>query len=67
MTSTRLPVFLTLLAVLLSGLAVSGCGRRGGLEPPPSATVVTTDEQGRPVETQAEPVDQPFILDPLIQ
>ena len=67
MTTTRLPVAITLLAVLATGLAVSGCGRRGGLEPPPSASVLTTDEQGNTVETTEKPADVPFFLDSLIQ
>ncbi len=73
MTSTRLPVahvrlpvVLTLLTVLTIGLVLSGCGRRGGLEPPPSAAVLTTDAQGNVVETAEEPVDRPFVLDPLL-
>ncbi|MCB1463398.1 MAG: hypothetical protein KDJ90_13460 [Nitratireductor sp.] len=67
MSLTRLPVAVTLLAVLAFGLAVSGCGRRGGLEPPPSARVLTTDEQGNVVKPQEDAVDRPFVLDPLIQ
>ena len=67
MTSTRLPVIIALLAVLGVGLAVSGCGRRGPLEPPPSAKVLTTDAKGNVVETDENKVDRPFILDGLIQ
>lgn len=69
MNSTRHPVALALLAVLVLGLAVSGCGRRGGLEAPPSAAVLSTDEQGNVVGTQQQqaPVDRSFVLDPLIQ
>jgi len=67
MNSTRLPVTIALLAVLGVGLAVSGCGRRGALEAPPSAKVLTTDENGNTVETDQKSVDRPFILDPLIQ
>jgi predicted small lipoprotein YifL len=48
-------------------MAVTGCGRRGAPEPPPSASVVTTDEYGNVVEKPADKVDRPFILDPLIQ
>ena len=66
MTSTRLPVKFAVLAVLALGLAVSGCGRRGGLEPPPSAKVLTTDAEGNTVETEEEKVDRPFILDGLL-
>jgi predicted small lipoprotein YifL len=30
---------LSLIAVLAAGLALAGCGRKGALEPPPSASV----------------------------
>jgi predicted small lipoprotein YifL len=56
-----------LLLVLVAASFVSSCGRRGSPEAPPSAKVVATDEQGNVVEREAEPVDRPFILDPLIQ
>ncbi|MEM7291011.1 MAG: hypothetical protein AAF412_11700 [Pseudomonadota bacterium] len=57
-----------LLAVLMIALAVVSCGRRGGLEAPPSATVVTIDEYGNEIEKPAEPAtpEKPFILDPLL-
>jgi predicted small lipoprotein YifL len=66
MTPNRLRIAASLLAVLAIAAAASGCGRRGGLEPPPSADVLATDEQGNVVKP-AKPVDQPFILDGLIQ
>ncbi|MDJ0613907.1 MAG: lipoprotein [Rhizobiaceae bacterium] len=54
--------------VLMIALAVTACGRRGNLEAPPSATVVTVDENGNEVETVGAPEkeDKPFILDPLL-
>ena len=55
-----------LLALVALSLLVAGCGRRGAPEPPPSATVVTTDEQGNVIEQPASEVDRPFILDPLL-
>ena len=56
------------LAVLLClTLALTACGRRGPLEPPPASTVVTTDEQGNVIEETQGPQDRPFILDGLIQ
>jgi len=30
--------------VLIAALALSGCGRRGGLEPPPNAAAVSDDQ-----------------------
>lgn len=62
----RLPVAATLAAILIVGMAVTGCGRRGGLEAPPSAAVLSTDEEGNVVEQQ-DAADRPFILDSLIQ
>ncbi|KXF79343.1 hypothetical protein ATN84_06435 [Paramesorhizobium deserti] len=53
----------TLLLVAALGSALSACGRRGDLEPPPASVI--TDENGH---TRPKPVeDKPFILDKLIQ
>lgn len=49
-----------LIAALAATLAA--CGRKGPLEPPPSAIV--TDDQGRTHEKPKE--DKPFILDKLL-
>ena len=56
---------LGIVMVLLISLVITGCGRRGALEAPPS-TVVTSDDIGE--ETSEEPVkeDKPFILDRLL-
>jgi predicted small lipoprotein YifL len=68
MTGTsRLRAALGLLLVASLCIAASACGRRGAPEPPPSASVITTDEDGKPVEKPAGQVDRPFVLDPLIQ
>jgi predicted small lipoprotein YifL len=48
------------------GLLLSGCGRRGNLEAPSSATVIVTDDQGNKVTKPAPKPDRPFILDGLI-
>ncbi|MCB1430592.1 MAG: lipoprotein [Nitratireductor sp.] len=54
----------SVMAVLLATVfGLSACGRRGALEPPPSAKVLSTDETGAAVETK---VDRPFILDGLL-
>lgn len=47
-------------------LALSACGRRGALEAPATATVVTTDDAGNPIKKTAPKPDRPFILDGLI-
>jgi len=60
--------FAVMAGVLLASLALSACGRRGALEPPPNAQ--STDpayaDEG-PVEAQknAKP-DRPFFLDRLL-
>jgi len=56
----------SLIILLALGLTLSACGRRGALEAPVSATVVTTDDAGNPIEKTAEKPDRPFILDGLI-
>ncbi|RCS22445.1 hypothetical protein DUT91_18790 [Phyllobacterium salinisoli] len=53
----------TLLLAAALGSALSACGRRGDLEPPPSAVI--TDENGHTKPKPKE--DKPFILDKLIQ
>ncbi|MEL7428487.1 MAG: hypothetical protein AAFN43_00675 [Pseudomonadota bacterium] len=59
--------FKTALVLMMALVAVS-CGRRGGLEAPSSASVVSIDENGNEVTEPVEPVkeDKPFILDPLL-
>lgn len=54
--------------VLMMALVAVSCGRRGGLEAPSSASVISIDENGNEVTQPAEPVkdDKPFILDPLL-
>ena len=54
--------------VVLVALAAVSCGRRGALEAPPSASVVTIDENGNEITEPAEPDnnDKSFILDPLL-
>ncbi len=52
--------------LLAFALILSACGRRGALEAPASATIVTTDEAGSPVKKTAPKPDRPFILDGLI-
>ena len=59
---------LKVVLVLLAVLALSSCGRRGNLEPPPSAAVVSVDEYGNEIEETGPPEkpDRPFVLDPLL-
>jgi predicted small lipoprotein YifL len=68
---------MTLLTVLM-GLALSACGRKGPLEPPPSAIeqakLVATADTGimppvgakKPETKAAPPPDKPFFLDFLL-
>lgn len=56
---------LSLSVILILAMAVSSCGRRGALERPPDASVITVDENGQEVEEEPA-ADKPFILDPLL-
>ncbi|CAK02544.1 LPS translocon maturation chaperone LptM [Bartonella tribocorum] len=53
-----------LMIVLLGGLGVVGCGRKGSLEAPP-LTSVEKSMQGTSAAKSED--DQPFILDRLIK
>jgi predicted small lipoprotein YifL len=60
--------YVMITGALVAGLALSACGRRGALEPPPSAQ--STDpayavEDPVEAQKQAKP-DRPFILDRLL-
>ncbi len=62
----------SVIVCLALSLALSACGRRGSLEPPPQAkaqqpatTTTVPDEPKRPYQKKTGP-DRPFILDPLI-
>lgn len=57
--------------VIVAALAVSACGRKGSLLPPPSSTAVTSDaatdaEKNPETPKGAKKPDRPFFLDPLI-
>jgi predicted small lipoprotein YifL len=53
--------------VLIAGLTLSACGRKGALEPPPGAKAADTGLAEDSVEAQkAAKPDRPFILDPLL-
>ena len=43
----------TLVAVAAMALALAGCGRKGPLDPPPSASSLSAVEQGEPDEERA--------------
>ncbi|GIL01478.1 MAG: hypothetical protein BroJett030_13770 [Alphaproteobacteria bacterium] len=66
MTPNPWRVAASFVVVLAAASLLAGCGRRGPLEPPPSAAVLSTDEQGNVVGA-SPPRDRPFVLDPLIQ
>ena len=57
-----------LIVLLLTGLALTGCGRRGALQPPPGAAVEQQPgaATGTNTSTAKEKPDPPFLLDPLI-
>ncbi|MEM7068425.1 MAG: hypothetical protein AAF478_06025 [Pseudomonadota bacterium] len=52
--------------MLMIALAATSCGRRGNLEAPPNASVVTVDENGEELPEPVTQEDKPFILDPLL-
>jgi predicted small lipoprotein YifL len=57
--------------IIVAALAVSACGRKGALMPPPASTAVTsdaaTDEEKNPETPKgAQKPDRRFFLDPLI-
>jgi len=64
---SRKPLILSLMS-LLCVLALSGCGRKGALEPPPSTRIESgvETENGAPEQPTQQP-DKPFILDRLIK
>ena len=66
MAYSRFKLILHVLMVAALATAVSSCGRRGNLERPPDASVISVDEEGREVEQEEPKEDKPFILDPLL-
>ncbi len=52
----------SVLLIAALAAALSACGRKGALEPPPAAVV--TDDQGHAHEKPK--VDKPFVLDKLL-
>ena len=63
------------LLVAASVLALSGCGRRGDLEPPPDGSAVQATKPADPAEGGLQvrksnppisPPHTPFLLDPLL-
>ncbi|WP_029351868.1 lipoprotein [Bosea sp. 117] len=57
--------FIALPLVLGAALALSGCGVKGPLEPPPSSMQPGPDGQ-KPKDTGIQKPDKPFILDGLL-
>ncbi len=58
------PLHLVLAVLVIAGLGLSACGRKGPLEAPPSQH----RGQGAPVnETESGKPDRPFILDGLLR
>jgi predicted small lipoprotein YifL len=53
--------------LVVLALGLSGCGRKSALEPPPSASVTSTDGTTAPAPDAApEKPNQPFFLDWLL-
>jgi predicted small lipoprotein YifL len=60
----RQPLYLVLAVLVIAGLGLSACGRKGPLEAPPGQPRA----QGAPVgETESGKPDRPFILDGLLR
>jgi predicted small lipoprotein YifL len=53
--------------MLALAFSASACGRRGALEEPPYARVISTDEAGKPLETPPPVSARPFVLDPVLE
>jgi predicted small lipoprotein YifL len=51
--------------LVLAAVGLTGCGRKGPLEPPPSAAAIGADGQKAP-DTGAKKPDKPFVLDWLL-
>ncbi len=51
--------------LLLIAVVATGCGRRGPLEAPSNASIVSVDEEGEE-QTQEVKEDKPFFLDGLL-
>ncbi|MCV9998609.1 lipoprotein [Pararhizobium sp. YC-54] len=53
-------------ALALTGLALSGCGRKGDLDRPGSSAPINTKAAPGSVEKKDEAQGKPFLLDPLL-
>ena len=54
--------------VVVAALGLTGCGRKGPLEPPPGASLTTAnpDDPDAAGDGGTTKPDKPFLLDPLI-
>jgi predicted small lipoprotein YifL len=68
LTDRRIVLRATLAAVLISATALSACGRKGALEPPPGPAAVTEDGAAADAAKKGKPgkPDRTFALDFLI-
>jgi predicted small lipoprotein YifL len=55
-------------AILVAAVGLSACGRKGPLEPPPTASLAPADptDPNAPPDTGAGKPDKPFFLDFLL-
>jgi predicted small lipoprotein YifL len=55
-----------LAALAITGMALSGCGRKGDLDRPGSSAPINTKAAPGSAEQQDEAQGKPFLLDPLL-
>jgi predicted small lipoprotein YifL len=55
-----------IVGMLVAGMALSACGRKGPLEPPPGASATDSGAEDSVEAKKAAKPDRPFVLDPLL-
>lgn len=66
MPSNRALSRLTVIAIVVMAVGLSACGRRGALEPPPSAAATSGGYAATAPGTDTSKSDKPFFLDFLL-
>ena len=56
-------------ALVVASVGLTGCGRRGALEPPSAAATTQPSQPGQTAKPAQNPPppDRPFVLDPLLR